>query len=412
MVPMTMFRGFRLARKAIVCLCRANAANVAVIFAIAAIPVIGAIGTAIDLAKANDVSTRLQAALDAAVLAGDTQPSAQQISTASVVFSSDFNARYGATATASFLQNSNGSLSGTASSSVNASFLGVFGISSIPVNAKATATPGAQSKTSVCILLVNALDSQALLVNSGAQITAPNCEIDVLSTQSPAAIFNTTLNVENICIKGSTIIKNGGANPPVQTGCAAISDPFAATLPSVSVGACNFNGQTYNPGTVTLNPGVYCGSTNFNGSGTLTFNPGLYVIENGAMIFNSGWTVTGTGVTFYLVDQNATITFNGGVNANLSAPTSGTYANILMFEPAGLGNTQLPINGSSGDSFTGLIYLPSRDVVINSVSNATANSVTMVFSTLILDQMNWSITPGALSMSRATGNATSAYLSK
>jgi hypothetical protein len=155
---------------------------------------------------------------------------------------------------------------------------------------------------------------------------------------------------------GSTIIKNGGANPPAQTGCATISDPFAGKLPTVGVGACDYNGQPYNPGSVTLNPGVYCGSTNFNGSGTLTLNPGLYVIENGAMIFNSGWTVTGTGVTFYLVDQNATITFNGGVNANLSAPTSGTYANILMFEPAGLSNTQLPINGSSGDSFTGLIY--------------------------------------------------------
>jgi hypothetical protein len=289
---------------------------------------------------------------------------------------------------------------------------GADGDVSIPVNATATATPGAQSKTSVCIPLVNALDSPALLVNSGAQITAPNCEIDVLSTQSPAATFNTTLNVENICIKGSTILKNGGASPPVQTGCAAISDPFAGTLPSVSVGACNFTNQVYNPGTVTLNPGVYCGSTNFNGSGTLTLNPGLYVIKSGAMIFNSGWTVTGTGVTFYLVDQNATITFNGGVNANLSAPTSGTYANILMFEPAGLSNSQLPINGSSGDSFAGLIYLPSRDVTINQVSNATANSVTMVLSTLILDQMNWSITPGTLSMSRATGNAASAYLSK
>ena len=76
---MAMFRGFSLARKWIICLCRANAGNVAIIFAIAAIPVVGSIGTAIDLAKANDVGTRLQAALDAAVLAGDTQPSAQHL---------------------------------------------------------------------------------------------------------------------------------------------------------------------------------------------------------------------------------------------------------------------------------------------------------------------------------------------
>jgi Flp pilus assembly protein TadG len=425
MVFMSVFPAFGRARNLIAGFLRANEGNLAVIFAIAAIPVIGSIGTAVDFAKVNDVTTHLQAALDAAVLAGVKQPSAQQISTASAIFSGDFNGKYGATATASFVQNANGSLSGIASSSVKASFLGVFGISSIPANAAATATlgttSGAQTTSSVCILLVNALDSQALLVNSNGQITAPNCEIDVLSTQSPAAIFDwassdgkPTPDVENICIKGSTIIKNGGANPPVQTGCAAISDPFAGTLPKVTVGACNFNNQVYNPGTVTLNPGVYCGWTNFNGSGSLTLNPGLYVIQGGGMTFNSGWSVTGTGVTFYLVDQNATITFNGNVNANLSAPTSGTYANILMFEPTGLSNTNLPINGTSGSSFTGLIYLPSRDVTINSVSNVTANNVTMVFSTLILDATNWSIAPGALSMSRATGSgtATTAYLSK
>jgi len=284
-------------------------------------------------------------------------------------------------------------------------------MSAIPVTAASTAT-AAQATSKVCILLVNQLDYQALLVNSGAQLNGPTCEIHVATTQNPAATFNTTLNVKRICIKGSTVIKNGGANPPAVTSCATISDPFIGKLPTASVGSCDYNGQTYNPGTVTINPGVYCGWTNFNGSGTLTLNPGLYIIKNGGMTFNSGWTVTGAGVTFYLVDQNATITFNGNVNASLSAPTSGTYANILMFEPSGLSNTNLPINGTSGSNFTGLMYLPSRDVTINSVSNVSSNGVTMVFSTLILNSTNWSIAPGALSMSVASGAATSAYLSK
>jgi hypothetical protein len=121
------------------------------------------------------------------------------------------------------------------------------------------------------------------------------------------------------------------------------------------------------------------------------------------------WTVTGTGVTFYLADQNATLTFNGGVNATFSAPTSGTYSGILMFEPSGLPTSNLPINGSSGDSFQGLIYLPSRAVTINSVSNMSSDSVSMVFYTLILDTMNWTFTAGSKSMSVATGSG-SPYL--
>jgi len=391
---------------------RASGGNVAVIFALAAIPLIGAIGVAIDLARANNVKSQMQKSLDAAVLAGVTQASASQISTATDVFNGDFHVKFAAGATPSFTQNSDGSLSGSASAGLSLSFLSVLLNSQIPVTATSTATPGKQATSPVCILLVNQLKSQALLVNSGAQLNAPSCEVHVASTQSPAAIFNTTLNAKRICIKGSTIIKNGGANPPAVTSCATISDPFAGKLPTVSVGSCDYNNQTYNPGSVTINPGVYCGWTNFNGSGTLTLNPGVYVINNGGMTFNSGWTVTGTGVTFYLVDQNATITFNGNVNASLSAPTAGTYANILMFEPIGLSNSNLPINGTSGSSFTGLLYLPSRDVTINSVSNLSSNSVTMVFSTLILNATNWTIAPGALSMSVSSGTSTGAYLSK
>ena len=227
----------------------AREGNIAVIFSIALIPVVGAIGIAVDWSMANKVRASMQKALDAAVLVGVSQPSTSQLSTATAFFNGDFTGPPGTTATASFIQNSNGSLSGTANSSVEATFLGVFGISSIPVQATSTAI-AKTSGTNVCILLVDTLDTQTLLVNSGAQITAPSCEIDVLSTQSPAAMFNASLNVERICIKGSTIIKNGGASPPAVTNCPAISDPFAGKLPTVSVGSCDFNNQVYNSSTV------------------------------------------------------------------------------------------------------------------------------------------------------------------
>lgn len=380
------------------------------IFALAALPVIGAIGAAVDFSKASDVRSQMQNSLDAAVLAGVTQVSANQVSAAGQVFDGDFSGKYGTSATRSFTQNADGSLTGTASTSVSMSFLSVLKVPPLGLTVNSTATPGTQASSPVCILLVNALDSQALLVNSGAVLNAPSCEVHVASTQNPAAMFNATLNVKRICIKGANITKNGGVTPPAVTGCATISDPFAGKLPTVTAGTCI--NQSPLSGNVTLNPGTYCGGVNFNGSGTLTLNPGLYILKSGSMILNSGWTVNGTGVTFYFADQNSYIQFNSGVTANLSAPTTGTYVNILMFEPTGLSNTQLPINGTSSSSFTGLFYLPSRDVTINSVSNVSSDSVTMVFSTLILNATNWAIAPGALSMSVANGAAASAYLSK
>jgi Flp pilus assembly protein TadG len=200
----TGIRCFRGLRNLLIEFCRANGGNISVYFALAAIPIIGAIGGAVDFSKANDVKARLQNSLDAAVLAGVTQASAQQISTATAVFNGDYSIKYGATATPSFTQNADGSLSGTVSTSVNLSFLTILGMSSIPATAAATATPGAQATSKVCILLVNQLDYQALLVNSCAQINAPSCEIHVASTQNPAAMFNATLNVKRTASKGPT----------------------------------------------------------------------------------------------------------------------------------------------------------------------------------------------------------------
>lgn len=380
--------------------------NVVIIFALVTIPLLGAVGISVDYVKASQLQTRMQQALDAAALAGVAESSSSlKISKATSHFQSQVTNDWGTTPTASFSVDDAGKLTGTAQAAAKGSFVGVLGQSSISVKATTAAvTSGTTSK--VCILLVDPTQSQSLLVNSGANLNAPNCEIHVRSTASPAAIFNsgTTLNVKKICIKGSNIIKNGSANPPAETGCAAISDPFSNSMPAVSIGACNHNNQVYNPGSVTINPGVYCGWTNFNGSGTLTLNPGLYIIKNGGMTFNSGWTVTGNGVTFYLVDQNATITFNGNVNFKLTPPTSGTYANVLMFEPAGLANTNLPINGTSGSSLQGLVYLPSRDVTINSVSNLSGDKVTMVFSSVIFNALNWTFDAGNIAMSVSTGS--------
>ena len=142
----------------------------------------------------------------------------------------------------------------------------------------------------------------------------------------------------------------------------------------------------------------------------MTLNPGVYEIH-GIWNVNSGWTVSGSGVTFYFVDQNSGIHFNNATSATLSAPTTGTNANILMYEPVGLTTSYATID-SSTLNLTGLIYLPSRKLTANSTSNLTSNGLNMVLSTLTLNTSNWAIAPGASSMSVASGTAASAYLSR
>jgi hypothetical protein len=147
--------------------------------------------------------------------------------------------------------------------------------------------------------------------------------------------------------------------------------------------------------TITLQPGKHCGTT-FNGSPTITFKPGLHIIS-GRMIINSGATVKAEGVTFYFPDVNSEIRANGGLSFTASAPTSGTYKGILMYEKTSdSSNNRYPqqyvFNGSKGEKLEGIIHLPNRDVTYNSTTNQTSK-VTLVVNSIIMNSSNWNIEP-------------------
>ena len=115
-------------------------------------------------------------------------------------------------ATTSF-QLSGTQLSGTATATIKTTFLAIAGHSTITVTARGAAirtTTTTSSGALPCIFALATNTSQALLINSGAKINAPDCEVHVRSTASPAAIFNagTTLNLKTFCIQGTNIIKN------------------------------------------------------------------------------------------------------------------------------------------------------------------------------------------------------------
>jgi Flp pilus assembly protein TadG len=381
----------------------ARSGSAAVTFGIALIPLSAAVGAAVDYSRATDVRAKLQSALDAAVLAG-VKASTGKTTTASTAFTANFSGSVAQNVSSSFTANADGTLSGTAQASVPTSVLAVLKVSTINVSASAKAKVRNSSSSisnTVCVLLVDTTASQSLLINGGYKVNAPDCEIDVRSTGNQAAVLNggTTLNVKKICIAGTDVLMNGGTPSVVEKGCAAISDPFAGKLPVVSAGNCTFNNKTYDGSSVTLNPGTYCGWTNFNGSPTITFNPGLYVISGGSMNINSGARITGNGVTFYFADSNSKIQFNGTTTVTLTAPTSGTYADILMFEPSGLAKSPLAFNGTTG-SLRGLMYLPSRQVAFNNNSTLSADMIGMVFATLTVNNTEWNFRAGSPGMSR------------
>ena len=172
----------------------ARSGSVAATFGIALIPVAGAVGVAIDYSRATEVRAKLQSALDAAVLAGVKVTSAKT-ATASTVFTANFSGSVAQNVSSSFTANADGSLSGTARAAVPTAMLAVVK-STIDISASAQAkirNSSSSTSNTVCLLLVDPTASQSLLINGGAKINAPNCEIDVRSTGNPAAMFNLSL---------------------------------------------------------------------------------------------------------------------------------------------------------------------------------------------------------------------------
>ena len=364
---------------------------VAIVFAIVALPGLMIGASAIDYTRMTTGRAALQQAADAAAIAG-MQAS---VATRNAVAATTLNGALGSipitNVTPTWTTNADGSFSASVTAKVKL-IITFFGQPSgnVSVTSTAFAVSSGSTANKVCILVLDPSAAQSLLVNSNVTLNSTACQIDVASTGSPAAIFNSgdVFNIAKICVKGTNTIQNGGTVSKLTTGCTTAADPFAGTLPTVSVGSCTVSNQNY-AGTNTLSPGTYCGNFNFNGTGTLNLNPGLYVFSNAHWNLNSGWTINGTGVTFYFADSNSYIQINSGAIMNVSAPTSGTYANILMFEPTGLTKTAYTINGASGHQLNGLIYQPSRNLTFNSQSNLTTENFTLVVNTLILNTMTW-----------------------
>lgn len=104
-----------------------------------------------------------------------------------------------------------------------------------------------------------------------------------------------------------------------------------------------------------------------------SFAPGLYCITNADG--NIHGTISGTGVTFYILDTSFTLRFNGGGGMALQAPTSGPYKGVLMFSnvttTACSQNVEFRGNGS-GDN-VGTIFMPSACIDARGNSEASQN---------------------------------------
>jgi Flp pilus assembly protein TadG len=154
--------------------------NIAIIAAITLPLTAGAVGVAISYSTVNAVRSNMQAALDAAVLAGagalDTIGGSNPLTTANDVFAGNTSkfVNTEATAIAANFTLADPTVSGTASGSVVNPFSGLIGPKTIPVTVKAAAT---KLTTPICVLGLNGLENGSFDINGSKATFTATCAV-------------------------------------------------------------------------------------------------------------------------------------------------------------------------------------------------------------------------------------------
>jgi len=324
-------------------------------------------------------------------------------------------------------------------------FMKIFGVASETVTARAVATNtsgGTNGSTTGCLYTLGPPSSsiEGVNINGNATLYAPSCGIvDNGNYNTRGNSLQVTANSfgvsgsEQVAGQGGNVTCTNGAGSCPTFGAPASGDPLSTLTPPCTTpcalgtaitidGNGNFTGSgvTYtagsgnNPGVYTVSPGTYS-SISISGTGggnRVVFSPGTYIIDGpGGLTIPGNANISGNGVFFYFTGT-ATINMTGNPVVNLSAPSTGTYAGILMWQDRLDTNTTGPsFGGTSGTQYNGILYFPSDQVTFYGTNNSLSVGVVVADSLVLSGTPNVTFNgapgvPGGLPPGFTVGTAT------
>lgn len=261
-------------------------------------------------------------------------------------------------------------------------FSAVFGNRILNAGAHATAAV-VPTGGGGCIYVMQSTGSS--VTNSGNATINSACGIYINSsgpspvTLSGTSLIETTGGAKTNIVSTSEGTFSGSATitPAPNLGTTAVSDPFASMSPP-TVGSCTYSSAVVVTANTTLSAGTYCGGIITSGTETITLGSGLYIIEGG--ITESGSpTFNGTGVTLYF--KTGGITGSGTGGFNLTAPTSGTWQGVAIFEDRS-DSSGITLSGTTGTQVSGLVYMPKGNLTYSGDSGSGGLTSTLVVNAI------------------------------
>lgn len=346
--------------------------QIAVLFGLSLVPLVGVTGLAIDYAVSSLERAKLQGAVDGAVLSGILSQESTRIGDAAASFDALAHKNGIAGATRSFATNGDGSFSGTANLAVPTTLMGIVGIHDVPIAVRATAQRAPSTKA-MCLISLDPFAKKTFKVTGNGAVIGPSCKLQVNSNDSHAIHITgngSVTTAENRFVGQTHQNGNGSIQPMSNDVCPVWNDAFAGlTKPTVpaSCPPANTN-KTVSSGSVTLQPGAFCGGLKVSGSASVTFAPGLYIMKDGELSVSGSATLTGNGVTFFLTGAHTGLKLSGSDAMHFTAMSTGSLKGFVAYlDPASAAGASSDLSGTKL-YIEGVVYLPKQDVKMSGQS--------------------------------------------
>jgi hypothetical protein len=239
---------------------------------------------------------------------------------------------------------------------------------------RAEATAAVISNGNYCVIAFETMATAGVTMQGNATVNM-GCGIATNSTASNAVVAGGSSSIYATpvsAVGGLQSSSNYASGTVLLPHSINQQDPFASLpTPVVPPGCSNQLNVAPNAMVDVANPtGVAC-YRGMNIKGTTTFAPGVYIIDGNAFSASSQAAISGTGVTFVLTSNNATsnpssiatLDMNGGANVQLTAPTSGPYQGVLIYQDRrAVDSGTNTINGNASSKLQGAVYMPSQAV--------------------------------------------------
>ena len=407
-----------------------------IMFALMLPIVVGFIGIGVELVYWFSTSRDLQAAADAAALAGSYELAENRPTQVGTVATREatgngWDSNDGTIPIRSYNYNNNYPASGNYTTSqdaveieltqnVNLMFAGYFMTSAVTINARAVGLSVAGSSSACLLALGSANAARALWVSGEAAVKMSGCVAASNSTDSAGVTTTSGLTVDCVYSAG------GVSGKPTTTDCvvalenqSAITDPYEAAVkkpPDSNFDSCgsdeskdsqsglvrrpkkkkgkesdksNGEGNSYTASTDdTIDPGVYCGISFLSDDNTLTLTAGTYYIDRGDFTSTGGTIDATAGVTIVFGDSTGAgncggISFTGNSNVYIIAQPSGNFSGLAFYRSSDCdAKEEFKIAGSNDSAIIGAVYNPSGAIKITGNGDVASTCLQLIADTI------------------------------